>query len=158
MAVTTGSGSQMLESQWRIGTGGALSWSTPFYLGDLELQAVLLPMYSQTPDVPTVSNLLTTLGWSIPAAPFHGVQLSAGCMHGNDLTSGPSPGPLDGPEGQLAGGLSADLRVRLTDTLWFRTTLRQIRVYTCHRMDLTQIQAGLQIRFASPGWLVQILG
>jgi len=157
MAVTTGSGSQMLESQWRIGTGGALSWSTPFYLGDLELQAVLLPMYSQTPDVPNVNNLLTTLGWSIPAEPFHGVQISAGFMFGNNFMYRPSTGPLDGPESEFAGGLSADLRVRITDTLWFRTTLRQIRVYTYHRMDLTQIQAGLQIRFASPGWLVQIL-
>src|SRR5690625_7987081 len=114
MAVTTGSGSQMLESQWRIGTGGALSWSTPFYLGDLELQAVLLPLYSQTPDVPNVNNLLTTLGWSIPAEPFHGVQISAGFMFGNNFMYRLSTGPLDGQGAEFAGGRAHGLRVRIT--------------------------------------------
>lgn len=146
-----------LSSWWTPGQGVSLLWNTPFYLGELELRGELLPLDSRQSGVPSLNTVLTTAGWYHPLLNKSPLTVSAGLSIGNLFMYRQGEGPFEGPESEFSAEAGAFFRYRLTQSLSIRVTVRQTRVYTWHRIDMTRIGAGLEVRFPNPPTMVRFL-
>lgn len=147
-----------LNKYWDTGTGYAVWWSTPFYLGELELYAARLSHIAQNPAAqPDLTTIYTSLTWGIPAEIGSRVILFGGISIGNSFYYQTAEGPFEYPESEFSAGLTGRLSIRLTDRTTLQARLQQTRVYTYHRIDYRWLTVGLEYRFDTPGWFKSFL-
>ncbi|MEX2600312.1 MAG: hypothetical protein WD355_01610 [Balneolaceae bacterium] len=147
-----------LTEYWSRGTGFAVWWRTPFYLGELELHAARLPYISKEPEVqPGLTNIQTSMTWGIPVRIGSRITLFGGILIGNSFFYQTGKGPFEYPESEFSAGFSGRLTLRLTDRTTLQARLQQTRIYTYHRIDDRRLTVGLEYRFDTPGWLKSFL-
>lgn len=143
----------MLNNYWELNPAIALFWGMPFYLGEIELRAAYIPFKSTEPDIPDITNFLTTLDWVLPVDITARLSIAGGGFIGSNFMYQPARGPLYRPESEFSAGFSAYLRYHITDSFSIRGGIRQTRVYTFHRLNLTYTGLGVQYHFDNPNWL-----
>jgi len=142
-----------VNSYWQQNPALTLFWAMPFYFGEIEFQAGYLPFRAVSPDIPDINNILTTLNWGLPLNIRHSLSIAGGGFIGSNFMYQSSKGPLHRPESEFTAGLFAQINYRITDSVSFRGSLRQTRVYTYHRLNLTYLGFGIQYHFDNPQWL-----
>lgn len=143
----------MLNNYWEKNPTVTLFWGLPFYLGEIEFRAGYLPFKSTNPDIPDITNVLTTLDWVLPVDITARLSIAGGGFIGSNFMYQRARGPLHRPESEFSAGLSAHLRYRMSDSFSVRWGVRQTRVYTFHRLNLTYMGFGIQYHFDNPNWL-----
>ena len=142
-----------LHDFWRSGTGGGLAVMTPFYLGSIGLNAMLLPFRTRDSARPNFRALLLGIDWG-GALPTPGpVRVRAAARVGDFVMLIENPDVWLDSESELfiGGELSASLAVYRNLSLTAAGSFAH--VHTRPSLDLALVTIGLEYATRTPGWL-----
>jgi len=146
-----------LHTFWKPGTGAEGRFSTPFYLGFVEVGGAL-HRYRADGDVPDFDALLLYAGWGLGADVVRQVRVEGSVRVGNyRMTFDDNTFAGVRTESELALMAQARLSLRPVGPVSFFAAGSYLQAYTFVRLKLWYASAGLSVRLRSPGWLQEVL-
>jgi hypothetical protein len=142
-----------LHEFWRTGTGGGLAVTTPFYLGSIGVNAMLLPFQTRDSSRPNFRALLLGIDWG-GGLPIHGpVQVRAAARVGDFVMLIENPDRWLDSESELFVGGELSASLALYRNLSLAAAGSFAHVYTRPSLDLALVTIGLEYATRTPGWL-----
>lgn len=145
----------MFHDYWSPEAGGGLRISTPFYFGQVEgIMAYWYYYGIEEKDSPSYSNILTVLGWGKEFTLLNDhMALFGGAFVGNSYLSFEQYSFFGHGESEVTAGLYGRASLNLPKDWRFNISVKQTRMFTFHRIDLTYVSLGISRTFNSPSWV-----
>lgn len=143
---------------WRPGSGGELSFLTPFYLGDAEAGAALYRFKPAMLDVPGFDALLVFAGWGYDLQVVPRLYWYNGIRLGNQrMTFDIDTFPGERTESEFLISFQTRAAGHIYRKTGIFASLQLTQAYTYIRFRTMYVSVGLTTSVSSPGWLRTLL-
>lgn len=151
-------GSSQIHDYWEPGSGGEITFHTPFYLGHAEAGGAYHRYEAAASDVPRFDAILVFAGWGMAVEPVHWISWYNGIRLGNQrMTFDEETFPGVKNESEFLVGAQSKLTIRLYKQTGIFGAAHFTQTYTYVRMRTVYVSLGLTTSFATPSWLQSFL-